>query len=109
MIALDRIQNLLEATVPGVRLEILPNDSPSGQRSLLVDGAHAVAVAEWLRDDPELRLDYASNVTGVDWPETELTEKVKIKRVVEGVESEVEEIKKTKRPGCLEAVYHLYS
>ena len=109
MIALDRIKTQLEATVPGARLEIVPNDSPSGQRSLLVDCAHAAAVAERLRDDPDLRLDYASNVTGVDWPEAELSEKVKIKRVVEGVESEVEEIRKTLRPGCLEAVYHLYS
>jgi NADH-quinone oxidoreductase subunit C len=109
VIALDRIKSQLEAAVPGARLEIVPNDSPSGQRSLLVDNAHAAAVAERLRDDPELRLDYASNVTGVDWPETELSEKVKIKRVVEGVESEVEEIKKTLRPGYLEAVYHLYS
>ena len=109
MIALDRIKSQLEAAVPGARLEIVPNDSPSGQRSLLVDNAHAAAVAERLRDDPELRLDYASNVTGVDWPETELSEKVKIKRVVEGVESEVEEIRKTLRPGYLEAVYHLYS
>jgi NADH-quinone oxidoreductase subunit C len=109
VIALDRIKPQLEAAVPGARLEIVPNDSPSGQRSLLVDNAHAAAVAERLRDDPELRLDYASNVTGVDWPETELSEKVKIKRVVEGVESEVEEIRKTLRPGYLEAVYHLYS
>lgn len=109
MIALDRIKTRLEDAVPGARLEIVPNDSPSGQRSLLVDNAHAAAVAERLRDDPELRLDYASNVTGVDWPEAELSKKVKIKRVVEGIESEVEEIRKTLRPGYLEAVYHLYS
>jgi NADH-quinone oxidoreductase subunit C len=109
VIALDRIKTRLEDAVPGARLEIVPNDSPSGQRSLLVDNAHAAAVAERLRDDPELRLDYASNVTGVDWPEAELSKKVKIKRVVEGIESEVEEIRKTLRPGYLEAVYHLYS
>jgi NADH-quinone oxidoreductase subunit C len=45
----------------------------------------------------------------VDWPEAELTEKVKVKKLVDGVEKEVEEVKKTKRPAYLEAVYHLYS
>jgi len=38
-----------------------------------------------------------------------LTQKVRIRRVVDGVESEVEELRKTIRPGYLEAVYHLYS
>ena len=32
-----------------------------------------------------------------------------LKKVEAGVEKEVEEVKKTKRPGYLEAVYHLYS
>jgi NADH-quinone oxidoreductase subunit C len=106
---LETIKSRAEAAVPGARLEILRNDSPSAQHSLLADREHAVAVARWLRDDPELRLDYCSNVTGVDWPETELTEKVRVKKLVEGVEKEVEEVRKTKRPGFLEAVYHLYS
>ena len=56
-----------------------------------------------------MRLDYCSNATGVDWLDAELTEKVKVKKVVDGVEKEVEEVKKTPRPGYLEAVYHLYS
>jgi NADH-quinone oxidoreductase subunit C len=106
---LDQIKARTEAVVLGAKLEIIPNDSPARQRSLLVDNEHAVAVAKFLRDDPELQLDYCSNVTGVDWPDAELTEKVKIKKVVDGVEKEVEEVKKTKRPGYLEAVYHLYS
>jgi NADH-quinone oxidoreductase subunit C len=105
----EQIKSRIEAAVSGARLEIIPNDSPSGQRSLLVDNAAAVAVAKFLRDDTELRLDYCSNVTGVDWPEAELTEKIKVKQVVGGVEKEVEEVKKTIRPGYLEAVYHLYS
>jgi NADH-quinone oxidoreductase subunit C len=74
-----------------------------------VDNEHALAAAIFLRDDPALRLDFASNVTGVDWPEAELTEKIKVKKVVDGVEKEVEEVKKTLRPGYLEVVYHLYS
>ena len=95
--------------MPGARLEIVPNDSPSAQRSLLVDRGQGFAVSKFLRDDEELRLDYCSNATGVDWPEAELTEKLKVKKVVDGVEKEVEEVKKTLRPGYLEAVYHLYS
>ena len=102
-------QSRLEAAVPGVRVELLPNDSPSGQRSLLVDAEHGRDAALALREDAELRLDYCSNVTGVDWPEQEITQKVKVKKIVEGVEKEVEEVVKTRRPGRLEAVYHLFS
>src|SRR6266702_241464 len=109
MDSLDQIKSRIEAAVPGTRIEIMRNDSPSAQRSLLVDNEHAVAVARFLRDDPDLCLDYCSNVTGVDWPDAEISEKVKLKKVVDGVEKEVEEVKKTKRPGHLEAVYHLYS
>ncbi|HEY9509443.1 MAG TPA: NADH-quinone oxidoreductase subunit C, partial [Verrucomicrobiae bacterium] len=109
METLDEIKSRIEAAVPGARLEIIPNDSPSGQRSLLVDNEHAFAVATFLRDDPALRFDYASNVTGVDWLATEFTEKVKVMTVVDGVEKEIEEVKKTTRSGYLEAVYHLYS
>src|SRR5437867_971314 len=109
MILLDGVKSRIEAAIPGARLEIIRNDSPSAQRSLLVDNEHAVAVAQFLRDAPDFRLDYCSNVTGVDWLDAEISEKVKIKKVVDGVEKEVEEVKKTKRLGHLEAVYHLYS
>jgi len=95
--------------VPGAKIDILPNECPAGERSLLVDAAHVFAVAKFLRDDAQLRLDYCSNVTGIDWPDKELTEKIKVKQVVDGVEKEVEEVKKSLRPGFLEAVYHLYS
>ena len=106
---LEQIKTRLEAAVPGARVDLIANESPSAQRSLLVDGAHALAVATWLRDDAALRLDFCSNVTGIDWPEAELTEKVKVKKLVEGVEKEVEDTRKTIRPGFLEVVYHLYS
>jgi len=106
---LDQLKSRIEAAVPRAGLEIIPNTSPSGQHSLLVDNARALAVALFLRDNPEFRLDYCSNVTGVDWLDAEISEKVKVKKVVDGVEKEVEEVKKTKRPGYLEAVYHLYS
>jgi NADH-quinone oxidoreductase subunit C len=106
---LEQIQARAEAAVPGAQLTIVPNDSPCGQRSFLVDPAHGLPVAKFLRDDSQLQLDYASNVTGVDWLDTVLKEKMKVKKVIDGVEKEVEEQKETKRPGYLEAVYHLYS
>lgn len=99
----------IEAALPEARVELIANDSPCAQDSLLLDRAHALAVARFLRDDPRLRFDYCSNVTGVDWPEAEITEKVKVKKLVEGAEQEVEETVKRRRPGFLEAVYHLYS
>jgi NADH-quinone oxidoreductase subunit C len=106
---IEQIKSRIAATIPGANLQIIPNESPANQLSLLVDPSHAPAIAQFLCDDPELRLDYCSNVTGVDWPEAEVIEKVKVKKVVDGVEKEVGEARKTKRPGYLEAVYHLYS
>ena len=46
----------------------------------------ALKVAQFLKNDPELQLDYASNVSGVDW-----------------------EAKAPDQTGFLEVVYHLYS
>ena len=109
METLEQTISRIASAVPEAKLEIIPNESPSGQRSLRVDHEHGLAVAKFLRNDAELLLDYCSNATGVDWPETELIEKIKVKQVVGGAEKEVEEVKKTLRPGCLEAVYHLYS
>ncbi len=106
---IDQIKARIEGAVPGVRLELIPNDAPSNQPSLLVGKESAAAVARFLRDDPEFRLDYASNVTGVDWLDSVTKEKVKVKKMVEGVEKEIEEIVEKKRPGYLEVVYHLYS
>jgi NADH-quinone oxidoreductase subunit C len=76
---------------------------------LLVDPAHAFAVARFLRDDPQLRLDYASNVTGVDWLNRVVKKTTKVKKLVDGQEKEVVETTEEKIPGYLEAVYHLYS
>jgi len=106
---LEQLKSRIEAAAPGSKIEIIANDSPSAQRSLLVDREHGAAVAKFLRDDSEIRLDYCSNTTGVDWPDLEISEKIKVKKTVDGVEKEVEEAKKTSRPGFLEAVYHLYS
>jgi NADH-quinone oxidoreductase subunit C len=106
---LEKVKVDIEAAIPGCRLEIIPNGSPSGQHSLLVAPECGLEVAKFLRDSPEWRFDYCSNVTGVDWLDSETSEKVKVKKIVDGVEQEVEEIKKTQFKGYLEVVYHLYS
>ncbi len=116
MKSVEEIQSAIQAAVPGAQVEIVPNGSPSGQHSLLLDAQHAVAVAKFLRDDGELELDYLSNATGVDWLDKEITEKVKVTRTItktvdgveQPVEETVEETRKRVQPGYLEAVYHLY-
>ena len=117
MKTIEEIKAAIEAAIPGAQVEIVSNPSPSAQHSLRLDHGHAVQVAEFLRDDADLALDFLSNVTGVDWPDKEITEKVKVTRTVtttvEGVEQQVEETveepRKRTEPGCLEAVYHLFS
>ncbi len=109
MDSLEQLKSRIEAALPGARLEIITNPSPSAQHSLLVDNAHALAVATFLRDDPSLRLDYASNVTGVDWPDTVVKETIKTKQIIDGVEREIAQTTEKRKPGYLEVVYHLYS
>jgi NADH-quinone oxidoreductase subunit C len=117
MKTVEEIKAAIEAAVPGVGVELVSNSSLSGQHSLRIAPADAVEVAQFLRDDAELKLDYLSNVTGVDWPNKEIAEKVQVThqviRTVDGVEETVEqtveEMRKRVEPGYLEAVYHLYS
>ena len=109
MESLEEIKARVEAAVPGASLEIVPNGSPAKQRSLLVDREHAAAVVRFLRDDPALRLDYCSNVTGVDWLDRTVKKTVKVKTIVDGVEKEIDQSEEQKIPGYLEAVYHLFS
>jgi NADH-quinone oxidoreductase subunit C len=113
----EEIKAAIEVAVPGARVELMHNPSPSAQHSLRVALDRAVDVALFLRDDAELALDFLSNVTGVDWPDREIAEKVKVTRqvtkTVDGVEQTVEETvdetRKHVEPGYLEAVFHLYS
>lgn len=117
MKTVEEIKAAIEAAVPGAGVEIVPNPSPSAQHSLLLKPETAFAVARFLRDDAELALDFLSNVTGVDWLDREIAEKVKVTKqvtkTVDGVEQVVEEtVEETRKhvePGYLEAVYHLYS
>lgn len=57
----------INAALPEAHVELLNNPSPSGQHSLLVHRDDALTVSEFLKNDPELLLDYASNVSGVDY------------------------------------------
>lgn len=109
MEALEQIKQRVEAAVPGASLDLVENPGPAAQHSLVLDHEHAVEVATFLRDDLELRLDYCSNVTGVDWLDRVEKTKVKVTKVVDGEEKEVEETEEKTIPGYLEVVYHLYS
>ncbi len=117
MKTVEEIKAAIESAVPGAGVEIVSNASPSAQHSLLLNPAHAAAVAKFLRDDAELALDFLSNVTGVDWLDKEIVEKVKVVKpvlkTVDGVEQlvdeTVEETRKHAQLGYLEAVYHLFS
>jgi NADH-quinone oxidoreductase subunit C len=109
MESLEQIKSRVESVVSGAKIDIMPNGSPSQQASLRIDSEHAVEIARFLRDDPELRLDFCSNVTGVDWLDRTIKKTVKVKQVVDGIEKEVDQTSEEVIPGYLEAVYHLYS
>ncbi len=109
MPSLEEIKAQIETAVPAAQVKIIPNPGPANQPSLLLDHQHASEVARFLRDDSALRFDYCSNVTGVDWLDRTVKTKIKVKRLVEGEEKEVEETQEQFFPGYLEAVYHLYS
>jgi|TARA_B100001250_G_C19793230_1_gene787519 NADH-quinone oxidoreductase subunit C len=70
--------------------------------ALIVPVTEATAVAKWLRDDNKYLLDYCSNVTGVDYLDREIKEKV------ENEEGKMETVTRID-PSRIEVVYHLYS
>jgi NADH-quinone oxidoreductase subunit C len=113
----EEIRAAIEAALPGAGVEFVTNPGPAAEHSLRLAPGSAVAVATFLRDNAELAFDFLSNVTGVDWPEKEIAEKVKVTRTVtktidgveQSVEETVDETRKRVEPGSLEAVYHLYS
>ncbi|HTW78169.1 MAG TPA: NADH-quinone oxidoreductase subunit C [Terracidiphilus sp.] len=117
MQTIDGIKTAIEAAVPGAQVEVILNPGPAAQHSLLLGHAKALEVATFLRDDPAFGFDYLSNVSGVDWLDKEIAEKVKVTKPVtktvdgveQTVEETVEETRKRVQPGYLESVYHLYS
>jgi NADH-quinone oxidoreductase subunit C len=98
----EQIRDRLLARFPGAEVSLVPNPGPSAQHSLLLGPTRAREIAEFLRDDPGLRLDFCSNVTGVDWPEREIAG---TSAAAPGPEQGAKRV----QPGCLEVVYHLYS
>jgi NADH-quinone oxidoreductase subunit C len=111
MLPLDQIRDRILAAVPGAEVTIVENTSPSAQHSLLIGAAQARDVARVLRDEPTLKLDFCSNVTGVDWPEKEIveTKRTTVPDPAGGAPKFIEEKTKRIQPGYLEVVYHLYS
>jgi NADH-quinone oxidoreductase subunit C len=73
----EQIRDRLLARFPGAEVSVVTNPGASAQHSLLLGPAHARTIAEFLRDDPALKLDQCSNVTGIDWPEKEFVETTK--------------------------------
>ena len=107
----EQIRERILARFPGAEVSVVTNLGPAAQHSLLIGAAHAAAIATFLRDDPVLRLDTCSNVTGVDWPEKEIIETTKttVPDPAGGPAKVVEQKTKRIQPGYLEVVYHLYS
>src|SRR6266576_3940902 len=103
MESLDEIKARAEVVVSGAKIDIVPNGSPSQQLSLLIDNEHALAVARFFRDDPTLRLDFCSNVTGIDWLDRTVKKTVKVKKTIDGEEKEVNETTEEKIPDYREA------
>jgi len=111
METLEQIRDRLLARFPGSAVALIVNLGPAAQHSLLVDGSHGRAVAEFLRDDPALRLEFCSNMSGVDWPAREVVETAVVAAPdpAGGPPRSVEQKVKRLVPGYLEAVYHLFS
>ncbi|HEY5035957.1 MAG TPA: NADH-quinone oxidoreductase subunit C [Chthoniobacterales bacterium] len=109
MESVEQISARVEQAFPDARLAIIPNPGPANQPSLLLPNEYGQTIARFLRDDPALRFDFCSNVTGVDWLDRTVKKKVRVKQLVEGEEKEVEETKEEFFPGYLESVYHLFS
>jgi NADH-quinone oxidoreductase subunit C len=109
MESVESIRQAIEAAVPNAQVLLVPNGCPATPPSLRIKRVDALAVCRFLRDDPRFQFDFVSNVTGVDWLESVAREKVRVLRLVEGVQREFEDEIEVKRPARLEAVYHLYS
>lgn len=111
METLEQLRDRLLSRFPGASISIIANPAPAAQHSLLLAAEHAGDIALFLRDDPALRLDFCSNVTGIDWPEKEIVESTKstVPDPAGGPPKVVEQKTKRIQPGALEVVYHLYS
>jgi NADH-quinone oxidoreductase subunit C len=111
METVEQIRDRLLARFPSGSVSVALNPGAAAEHALLLDAARARDIAFFLRDDPVLRLDYCSNVTGIDWPEKEITDTVKttVADPAGGPAKVVESKTVRVEPGYLEAVYFLYS
>ena len=111
METLEQLRDRLLARFPGAELSIVTNPGPAAQHSLLLGATRAREIAFFLRDDPALKLDFCSNVTGVDWPDKEIVEttRTSVPDAAGGPGKIIEQKTKRLQPGYLEVVYHLYS
>lgn len=98
-IDIEAIATTIREALPGARISVCKNPSPSAQHSLLIDSACLLDVCGFLRDAPGHEFDFLSNVTGVDWPDPVKADAVAT-REGEGT---------APTGGFLEVVYHLYS
>jgi NADH-quinone oxidoreductase subunit C len=113
METVEQIRDRLLARFPGAEITAIANPGSAAQHSLLLGAKDARAIAQFLRDDPTLKLDQCSNVTGIDWPEKEIVDTTKTTVTDPANPTAPPKIIETKtkriQPGYLEAVYHLYS
>lgn len=93
---IEALAATLKQELPAAQVQLRRNPGPAAQHSLWVAAGDLVAVALHLRDAHGF--DQLTNLSGVDWPDPALAEKVAVAEgaaVAEG--------------GFLEVVYHLYS
>lgn len=111
METVEQLRDRIVSRFPEAAVSVILNPGTAAQHSLLLGLTHARAIAEFLRDEPTLKLDQCSNATGIDWPEKEIVETTKttIPDPAGGPPKVVEQKTKRLQPGYLEVVYHLYS
>ncbi len=106
---IDMVLASIRAKVPAANATVRTNPGPSGQDSLMVAPESVADVMRVIHD--EHGFDFLSNVTGVDWPDPALAEKVAV--IAEGDadaegDAKVDGEETPAECGFLEVVYHLY-
>lgn len=105
----ESIFNQIRTALPNAGVTYCENPAPAGQHSILIDTDSAIDVFTFLRDTEGLKLDYLSNVSGVDYPNGDLADTVAVPKSEEAGEESAEGEEKKSTGGFLEVVYHLYS
>ncbi len=85
MESIESFKNAIAEAVPGAELEVIASTPAANQPSLLVDAAHLLEVARFVKNDAGLQLDFCSCLTAVDYLPVD------------------------DAPGYIEVVYHLFS